>query len=234
MRNMITTTVLMSLTASAGLHASPGATQVQQTRINGGYASFDVSSELGWFGLNVSENTQSRSSTAYLNYYRHANDPASWLCTTESYTCEPGTEDWCTPFTWENCRYTRWSAEYGYGEIDPSTLRIDPRVAALDLEFGGVPFYSQRCSYDELSGLYECHEGALSGRIVGRWTRSNDGESRSTGRSYWQHGDYRLSTNGTQTWSTANASLTVFGETFTGRGTIGNGRNVLIERTRVR
>ena len=137
-----------------------------------------------------------RAATAYLNFSRGSVDPTSEVCQTVVY-------DWCWDGQTEGCRqeytycyYTRFTYEYGWGEIPARDARLNGGDARLKTTIASGPsFWLIRCDFDANDWSYSCtNEGG--GTIDLAWHKDGNYSSFHSGVSEDSYGRYTFRTNG--------------------------------------
>lgn len=191
--------------------------------------------EFSSFGLNAYSYGQPGADRAvWVDFYRNSVDPASWVCEISSGPCKCRRDEPCPPdYTceWEYCRYTRYSWEYGWGEIDSSALRASRRRASLNASItGDNGFWIEHCDVDELNGIFNCSGGEEGGGEVALELRSNGREGSSwSGTTQARYGGYAYRSNGNESSVMAGVAGSAFGMAAT-NGLIRSGMSVSVER----
>ena len=163
--------------------------------------------------IDAYENKSGQSRYAYLNYYENAVDPTSQTC--YSYT------DWWGD-TYSYCYYTRFSWDYGWGQIPTHDFQVTPSGARVKTTVAaGGTFYAYHCDVDYGSWLWNCYV-PTGGTIDVKWGKSGGYSQSQSGTSEHAYGPYTYRTSGTFTSSSAHAQGSILGVSFDAFGSFGD------------
>jgi hypothetical protein len=205
------------------------ATSVTHTKFNGVGASAYFEIENGSAGVSVYENVEQKKRSVYLNYHRSTVDPTSYQCQTDTYCWDPADPSACETYEW--CRYTRSTWEYGWGIIPKSAFRVGGNGAELAVDLATVPdFYAETCSWDELAGTGSCNVGPASGIFDLSFAKTNDYSNFNNGTSRSTYGKYAYKTVGQ--WSSNSAAVdgVAFGAPVNASGDISRSKTTSVSK----
>jgi hypothetical protein len=180
------------------------ATSVTQTKWNGVSASAYFEIENGSAGVSVYENVEQKKRSVYLNYHRSTVDPTSYQCQTDTHCWDPADPNACDTYEW--CRYTRNTWEYGWGLIPKSAFRVGGNGAELAIDLATVAnFYFESCTWDESTGGSCSVGGAASGIFDLSFAKTGDYSYSNNGTSRYTYGKYSYKSVGQ--WSSNSAAV---------------------------
>ena len=182
-------------------------------------SSFKGTAAHTWFGdelsggyIDVWQGGTVATPTAGLSYNTYVVDPTSQVCTTESY-CRKGDPACTDPVEYTHCTYTRYTYEYGYGQIPAADFQIRGGTARVDtIVAAGPTFWIDRCEidYGNPENPYACGTGG-GGVITIAWMKDGVSSSIWTGTSRWSSGKYSVHTQGNGSQQSAVADGTLVG-----------------------
>jgi hypothetical protein len=179
-------------------------TDVWHSTWNGGSATASFSSATGSGYLDVYEGQMGQERTAYLQFSTWSVDPTSQQCFTWT--------DWWG-FDYSYCYFTRYTYAYGWGPIPASDAQLTPGNARVSTTLG-AGFGGYQCTIDYTNWIFDC--GAPTGGTIDvRWNKNNQYSSFSSGTSQQSYGPYTYKQQGTWRSTSASASGTVLGTSFT-------------------
>lgn len=197
---------------------------------NGGGADASGYNDLSWWGANAWENRSRGGVTTYASFNRGGVDPTSEVCETLPWDwCD---ENGCYTEYYTYCYYSRYSYDYGFGEIASNQFRISRTRASLNFAVGST-FWSEHCDVDWANNTYNCTPGGVTGSIHLDWRANDWWRYSNSGSNTWSYGTYSFRNSGTYSNSSADASGTFLGETVSSTwGGIGNGTSATREMFR--
>lgn len=211
MKRIVISAFLITAAACAGHEqgdlgtiAQEASASVWHSKWNGGNAGASFGDQFAGGYLDVWEG----GGYASLSYSTYSVDPTSEVCVTETFPC-----DWegCEPWEYTYCYYTRYSYEYGWGQI-PATdfaFRNSGVARVATTVASGSDFWAWRCDVDYNSPEASVCTESAGGTIDVTWARDGLSSSFHSGVDHSDWGTYSFRTAGQwRTWSaSANGSL---------------------------
>jgi len=194
---------------------------------SGGNADTWFGDEFTWTNIGIYEGGTPQDRRVSLSYWSQSVDPTSYECQEADWDGNGTIEPW---EMW--CGYSRGSWSYGWGEVPSSAVKMNKKGANVDVALGGLAnFYGESCSWDWDSGQ-TCTNGAVSGDINLLWQSNGEYSQSQNGTQTYNYGAYSFRSIGTSSYASANVAGTAFGSSVDAKGTIGQGKNVSIDRIR--
>lgn len=192
---------------------STGPSPVWHSVWNGGNASAWL---YGWYtsgNIDAYENVSGPNRVAYLNYAYSSVDPSSLQCYS-------WTDWWGNTYQW--CYYTRYTWDYGWGQIPTNDFQVTPKAAHVKTVIGSNPsFYAYHCSVDYSTWTFDCGV-PVGGTVDVTWSKDGQWSSSHSGTDQTSWGPYTFQTSGTWSSSSAHASGSIIGTTFDAFGGFGD------------
>jgi hypothetical protein len=209
--------------------ASPAA--VHRSTWNGGNMSGGYGDQFGGGWVNVSLGGSGKNKSAHLNYSRSSVDPSSEVCESYDYCWWPwpADEPICETYTW--CQYTRYSYEYGWGQIAASDVSIGPRHGRLSTDVANATnFYAEKCSVDYGTWTWDCSWGPATGTFDLKWKHDGMYSYSSNGTNEQRYGKYFWRTIGAYRSASAALSGSFSGTDVSGYGDVSTSRGTTVSR----
>jgi hypothetical protein len=210
--------------------ASPA--PVHRSSWNGGHMSGSFGeggASGGWVSVSLSSSGSKKS--AYLNYGQQSYDPTSEVCETYHYCWWPwpSEQEICESYTW--CRYTRFSYEYGWGEIPARDVVIGGRHGRLSTDLAkATNFFVEKCNVDDYNWIWDCSYGPSTETLDLTWKYDGQYTSSSNGTNEQRYGKYFWRTVGAYRSASATLSGSVSGATVKGSGNVSDSRGMNVSR----
>ncbi len=200
---------------------SGSTTPVWHSVWNGGNAN---ASNWGWYSaayIDAYENVSGQNRAAYLNYSFSSVDPTSEQCYS-------WTDWWGDTYTW--CYYTRYTWDYGWGQIPASDFQVTPNAARVKTVISSSStFYAYHCSVDYSTWTFNCGV-PVGGTVDVQWSTDGQSSSSHSGTETTSWGPYSYRTSGTWSSSSAHASGSIIGNSFDGFGGFGDTHQVSVTK----
>jgi hypothetical protein len=197
---------------------SGGGGSVWHANWNGGSASVTFWDAYSGGYLNAWESKSGGTRTAYLWFDRYSVDPASLQCVTYNW--------WGWDYTY--CYYTRYSYDYGWGEVAGTDVVINNGVARVHSTLPST-FYSLSCTIDYNDWTNTTCSTGTGSTVDVVWHKDGLTSTFSSGTSQQDWGSYSFKSQGTYSSSSALANGSLLGHDFAdARGSFGDSHSTSI------